>query len=565
MAITGAGLVLIAAGGVAAVGELESRGIEQRLETLSRNEMASMHALVLGVMERRISDRDNVAIDVFNKWFEQRNKDYPGRLWSVWSPQVTAYMHRTAPGRAAKRPRDAMDEAALRTGKTVAGFVDGAYRYSFPIVLGVTAGADQTICRACHGAGMGIKDGQTIAVFSSSLPAAAEFARLRANLLAIGAGGFVAVAVLMLAIRMVFVRVISRRLNRMNGAMLRLAEGDRTVVIPPHEHDDEIGAMASALEVFKAHAEEAARLTVEKERAQQRREQRRAVIEQETAAFGVSVSRIMQALLASADMMRRAAETMDKAAGGVQRHASETATNAAAVFGNLDAVSASVTAITASFGEISTALDTTATMAHQVSSQADANQRTMQDLADAVTQIGAVLQIIGDVAARTNLLALNATIEAARAGEAGRGFAVVAGEVKALATQTSSATQQIETEIAMVRQAASAAAGAMHAVDESIGRIDDAAGEIARTLSRQAAATEGVAHNVQAVTAATDRTAHAMEAVAGDAAEANHVSQEVLLVAAEVRRLADELQGEVARFLAAVSDDAQLTAPGQAA
>jgi methyl-accepting chemotaxis protein len=304
-------------------------------------------------MERRISDRDNVAIDVFNKWFEQRNKDYPGQLWSVWSPQVTAYMKRIAPSRTAKTPRDAMDEAAMRTGQAVFGFVDGAYRYSFPIVLGVTAGAEQTICRACHGGAMGIKDGQTIAVFSSSLPAAAEFARLRTNLLMIAAGGLLAVAVLTLAIRLVFVRVISRRLTRMNDAMLRLAEGDRTVTIPPHEHADEIGDMASALEVFKANAEQAARLAAEKERAQESREQRRAIIDKETAAFGVSVSRILQALTTSADVMRRAAETMDKAASGVQQRASETATNAATVSDNLDAVSTSVTAITASFGDIS--------------------------------------------------------------------------------------------------------------------------------------------------------------------------------------------------------------------
>src|SRR5690348_7502574 len=317
MAITSAGLVLIAAGGIAIIGGSESRGIEQKLREFSQNEMASMHALVLGVMERRISDRDNVAIDVFNKWFEQRNKDYPGQLWSAWSPQVTAYMQRTASSRAAMIPRDAMDEAALRTGMTVAGFVDGTYRYSFPIVLGVTAGAEQTICRACHGGAMGIKDGQAIAVFSSNLPAAAEFVRLRTNLLIFSAGGLVAVAVLAFAIRMVFVRVISRRLSRMNDAMLRLAEGDRTVVIPPHEHSDEIGDMARALEVFKAHAEDTARLTAEKECTQEAREQRRAVIEKETAAFGVSVSRIMQALMTSADVMRRAAETMDKAAGGV--------------------------------------------------------------------------------------------------------------------------------------------------------------------------------------------------------------------------------------------------------
>lgn len=67
----------------------------------------------------------------------------------------------------------------------------------------------------------------------------------------------------------------------------------------------------------------------------------------------------------------------------------------------------------------------------------------IEHLRSQIDRVADVAQQINNIARKTNLLALNATIEAARAGDAGRGFATVAGDVKALAVQTSAATEEI--------------------------------------------------------------------------------------------------------------------------
>ncbi len=79
--------------------------------------------------------------------------------------------------------------------------------------------------------------------------------------------------------------------------------------------------------------------------------------------------------------------------------------------------------------------------------------RRFRGLALAAQKIGDVVKLISEIAAQTNLLALNATIEAARAGEAGRGFAVVASEVKAQASQTSKATDEISSQVGAIQSA----------------------------------------------------------------------------------------------------------------
>ena len=167
----------------------EYGALESRLRGLSENELGSLDALVETAMRARVDDKEDVAIKVFNGWFDSRNKAYPGKLWSVWSPKVTAFMAQAYPDRAAKAAVDEVDEEAMRSGRPVARFVAGAYRYSMPIILGRTLSAPKEICQSCHGAAMELENGEVIAVFSSRVSTSLDFAALRAYLLRIAGGG----------------------------------------------------------------------------------------------------------------------------------------------------------------------------------------------------------------------------------------------------------------------------------------------------------------------------------------------------------------------------------------
>lgn len=66
-------------------------------------------------------------------------------------------------------------------------------------------------------------------------------------------------------------------------------------------------------------------------------------------------------------------------------------------------------------------------------------------------QIGAVLDIVSELAEQTNILAINSTIEAAGAGESGRRFGVVADEIRKLADRVAESTKEIRSLIDVVR------------------------------------------------------------------------------------------------------------------
>ena len=267
--------------------------------------------------------------------------------------------------------------------------------------------------------------------------------------------------------------------------------------------------MARAVLVFKEHMVRETLLAGEHESVRQQAEQAQRhaalvgmanTVEAETATALESIGLRTTAMAATADAMSASATRTGAAAQDAAGAAGHALANAQTVASAAEQLAASIREIG---GQVS---QSAAIVGRAVTAGAEA-RGTIEALNQEVERIGAVADMIGEIAAKTNLLALNATIEAARAGDAGKGFAVVAAEVKALATQTARSTREIARHIGQVRTATGASVAAVTQIEQTISEINAIAGSIAAAVEQQGAATAEIARNVtETATAANEMT-----------------------------------------------------------
>jgi methyl-accepting chemotaxis protein len=135
-------------------------------------------------------------------------------------------------------------------------------------------------------------------------------------------------------------------------------------------------------------------------------------------------------------------------------------------------------------------------LADEAASAAEQARLNVDRLRESSGAIGQVVGLIAQIARQTTLLALNSTIEAARAGEAGRGFAVVATEVKALAVQTQSATEEITRKIETLQKDAAGSAEAVHRISQAIEAIRPVFENVNGAVAEQNKTTREMSDNV---------------------------------------------------------------------
>ena len=243
---------------------------------------------------------------------------------------------------------------------------------------------------------------------------------------------------------------------------------------------------------------------------------------------------------------------------------------------NMASVSSAVEEASANVATVATAAEEMNATISEISQQASRAKQKAEDAVEVSTKtnervkalgqvakdVGSITETITEIAEQTNLLALNATIESARAGESGKGFAVVANEIKELARQTASATDEIRQQINNIQNTTASTVSEIDHIREEIQNVNDYVTSIAAAIEEQTTATQEISESVSQASAGIKdastnvaQTSSVTKEIAKDVTDVSHAAKEtnagssqVSNSASELNSLADKLKGMVSQF-----------------
>ena len=269
-------------------------------------------------------------------------------------------------------------------------------------------------------------------------------------------------------------------------------------------------------------------------------------------AFETNVLEVLELVGASAGDLDGTAKRMSGSAEQAAKQAGVVAAASEEASVAVQTVASAAEELSRSITEISVQVSESTRIAQVAVDEAQQTDQTINGLSDSSEKIGNVVGLIKDIADQTNLLALNATIEAARAGDAGRGFAVVASEVKALATQTGSATEEIASQIGQMRGAVEGSVKAIQSIGRTIDRLNEIATTIAAAVEEQNAATNEISRNTQEASGGTQEVSTNIVGVSDTAKDVGDTAASLETAASELNQRYEQLRERVGSFLSQI-------------
>lgn len=368
-------------------------------------------------------------------------------------------------------------------------------------------------------------------------------------------------AVIAVGISILVTKSITVNLNKIKDVMTKASKGDLTELVQI-KSKDEIGVLAKNFNVMIENISQILRNVEKSSQTVVDTATNLSAMTEETTASVAEVSRAIEEIsngaVQQASSTQDASDEMDKLVDGIGSIETSTKEIDEVSLNTKDLSNKGLKMVKLLMDKSEETKETTQSVAEIV-----------EDMSKSTEEISKISQTITQITEQTNLLSLNASIEAARAGEAGRGFAIVADEIRKLAEQSKSSTEEIKRIVEAIQNKSSIAVEAMglaqnivieqdKTVEDTNVIFNDIYGSISKLIEKVEnikekvlninTEKEEVVSQIQNISSVAEETAASSEEVSASTEEINATMEEFNNYVMGLQNLSETLNEELSKF-----------------